>query len=202
MSTPFRLLLPLLLIPLLSCISEPRGQNHPALFRERGAIKKLAIVPFLRSSDEASLREGAAIIERYFAELLLKKKLLVIPSRDVSIALSGALKNPREAAKICATKFGADSILIGEVRRFSERKGAAFGASVPASVAFDVALYDVSSGRRMWSAIFDERQRSMTENLLVTRRYPGKGSRWLSRAEFAKWGVAEIIDEIPLGDSP
>ena len=69
-------------------------------------------------------------------------------------------------------------------------------------MAFDVAIYDAPNGRRVWSAIFDEKQKAMTDNFLVARRYPGKGTRWLSRVEFTKWGISEIIDELPLGDLP
>ena len=187
---------------LIACAPSPRGQSNSELSRSNVTIEKLAIVPFLKVSNDASLREGAAIVERHFAELLSKQVLLIIPSRDVALALDGLSVKPQEAAKICATAFGVDSILTGKIRRFTERKGAPLGATAPASVAFDVAIYDAPNGRRIWSAIFDEKQKAMTNNFLVARRYPGKGTRWLSRVEFTKWGISEIIDELPLGDLP
>ena len=63
---------------LIACAPSPRGQSNSELSRPNVAIEKLAIVPFLKVSNDASLREGAAIVERHFAELLSKQVLLII----------------------------------------------------------------------------------------------------------------------------
>ncbi len=55
-----------------------------------------------------------------------------------------------------------------------------------------VALYAAPSGEKLWTARFDETQESLMANPLKARRYPGGGTRWLSAAEFARWGADEM----------
>ena len=190
-----------------ACAPPVRGQQHPALF-QGDAIQSIAIVPFSRPAergDDPTLDEGAALVERYLAEAFAARGLKTIPAGDVAIAArskgftQGQKISPRFFAQLCAEEFGVASVLTGEMRRYTDRIGEALSARQPASVAFDVSIHNAPRGGRIWSAVFDETQRSMNQNVLTARRYPGGGTRWLSGTEFAKWAASEIVREAPIG---
>lgn len=195
----------------LSCAPPVRGTQHPSLYQSGDPVDSIAIVPFSRPLGRAGdpqLDEGAALVERFLAEALAARGVKTIPAADVATAARAAGMDPtkpvspREFAQLCAAEFGVAAILTGEMRRYVERIGEALGARQPASVAFDVALHSAPRGGRMWSAVFDETQKSMTENVLRARRYPGGGTRWLSGPEFAKWAASEIVNEAPVSAGP
>jgi len=196
---------------LLSCAPQVRGTQHPSLFQTGDPVDSMAIVPFSRPLNRAGdpqLDEGAALVERFLAEAFAARGVKIIPAADVAIAIRASgldptkPVSPREFAQLCASEFGVASILTGEMRRYRKRIGEALGARQPASVAFDVALHSAPRGGRIWSAVFDETQKSMTENILRSRHYPGGGTRWLSGPEFAKWAASEIVTEAPVSAGP
>jgi hypothetical protein len=45
---------------------------------------------------------------------------------------------------------------------------------------------------------FDRTQQSLLENVLLTPRYPGGGTRWLTAGEFAQFGAGELAAALPL----
>ncbi len=134
--------------------------------------------------------------------------------------------DPALAAQVAARKFGAQAVLLGEVLRYSERgeptrpaetravtrrdereKAVRYGeprgevvdtTTVPASVAFTVTLYEAPSGRKLWTARFDETQRALLADLRAARRYPGRGTRWLTATELARWGAQAAAEAVPL----
>ena len=77
--------------------------------------------------------------------------------------------------------------------RYRERNASDSAIPRPSSVAFEVSLHHVPTGRRLWTGRFDETQVSISEGILRARRYPGAGTRWLSAAELARWGATEIV---------
>jgi hypothetical protein len=99
-------------------------------------------------------------------------------------------------AQTAALEFGATSILVGTVYRYRERRGGELGATRPASVGIELALYEAPGGRTLWTGRFDHTQQAMSENALDARRYPGAGTRWLSAAELARWGLDEVAKKL------
>jgi hypothetical protein len=175
-----------------------------------GTLKKIAVMPFhtkdtlvRHSADTGSSPETAAeLVARFMTEALARRGIAVIPPSDVKIALQGAgaaMPNldPRAAAEIAARDFGATAVMLGRVSRYRERVGEKYGASTAASVAFDVTIYSAPAGQRVWTSKFDETQRSLSENIFNAPRYPGGGSRWLTAAELAQWGVKSAADTLP-----
>ena len=74
------------------------------------------------------------------------------------------------------------------------------GSTSPASVAFELVLYGLPDGRRLWSGVFDETQIPLSDGPVRARRYPGGGTRWLSAGELARWGAgqaAEALSQAP-----
>jgi hypothetical protein len=86
--------------------------------------------------------------------------------------------------------------VLGKLLRWREREGSAAGSTRPASVAFEVSLYEAPSARKLWTGRFDETQQAITEAILRARQYPGGGTRWLTAQEFARWGADEAAKAI------
>jgi hypothetical protein len=88
--------------------------------------------------------------------------------------------------------------LSGDLTRWEEREGEAFGTLHAAAVGFRVTLQAAPSGKALWSAEFDERQQPLGDNVLRAGQYPGGGTRWLTAEELARWGAKETVRALPL----
>ena len=168
-------------------------------------LARIAIVPFLPAPDFSGsgdpgvsgggeAAEAAAITARIASDALSAAGFEVIPASDVVQLFEAAGKpvphgDEAAFAAAVAREFGATSALFGSVHRYRERRGGELGATRPASVGIELALKAAPSGRVIWTARFDHTQQSLSANALEARRYPGGGSRWLSAAELARWGL-------------
>jgi len=179
---------------------------------EANALGKVAVIPFYPAETlEAAPAQGgggepvpkarweiAALVSNQVSEALVTEGVPVVAPSDVELAFVGEghpvpRLDPLAAARLAGGSFGATSVLLGKVVRYREREGGAAGSIRPASVAFEVSLHHVPSGRRLWTGRFDETQQSLTANVFRARQYPGGGTRWLSASEFAHWGAAEVV---------
>jgi hypothetical protein len=182
----------------------------------REALQKIAVVPFWPTERVGRLEpvpggaspptrwEIAALIGNFVAEAIAGWGTTVIPPNDVELAFAGEghpvpRLDARASADLAGRSFGAVGVVLGRVTRYREREGSAAGATVPASVAFEVTLHEVPTGRRLWTGRFDETQQSITASVMRARQYPGGGTRWLSAAEFARWGAEEVAKSMLSG---
>lgn len=182
------------------------------------ALKRIAVIPFypaerLRAPSAVdgatapgapSAWEAAAIVANMVGDALAGAGVEVIPSSDVELAFTGEGRpvprlDPRAAAEQASRSFGATGVVLGQVMRYRDREGSAVGATRGASVAFELSLYDVPGARKLWEGRFDETQTTVTDNILRARSYPGGGTRWLSAAEFARWGADEAVQAMMTG---
>ena len=168
---------------------------------------KVAVMPFypvsssgrsIGGSPQQVNWENAALLSGYLADALTAEGIDVIPASDLEQAFAAQGQpvprlDARTAAIRAAADYGATAVVIGKVSRWRERQGGAAGATGPASVAFEVALHQAPTGRRLWTGRFDETQQSITKNILRARQYPGGGTRWMTAGEFARWGAAEVV---------
>jgi hypothetical protein len=90
----------------------------------------------------------------------------------------------------------ADAVLTGRVQRYRERIGDEWGAKSPASVAFVLDLIDVRRGDIIWSARFDETQKSLSENIFALGDIGQRGVRWLSADQLAQEGVRKATAQL------
>jgi hypothetical protein len=90
-----------------------------------------------------------------------------------------------------------DVVLVGFVYRFRERVGKGYGAESPASVAFDMHLIRVADMRTIWSAHFNETQKSLGDNLFRLGSFISRGGRWLTAEELADSGLEDIFEKFP-----
>lgn len=174
-----------------------------------GTLDRIAVVPFYPketlakySSAGTSPAAAAELVARFMTEALAQRGMRVVAPSDVEIAFVGQgvpapRLDPRAAAELAAREFGATAVMLGQVSRYRERGGESYGATSPASVAFEVTIYTAPIPRRVWTSKFDETQRPLSEQVLNARRYPGGGTRWLSAAELAKWGAESAAATLP-----
>lgn len=91
----------------------------------------------------------------------------------------------------------ADAVLTGRVLRYRERVGNELGAKSPASVAFVLELVDVRRGDVVWSARFDETQRSLSENIFAIGDIISQGGvKWLSAEQLTHEGVKKAVAQL------
>jgi hypothetical protein len=177
-------------------------------------LARIAVVPFLPASDFRGSSEepgaassggeaadAAAIVSRIASDALTAAEFEMIPASDVANAFTAKGQPVPHGDKLAfaqaaALEFGATSILVGTVYRYRERRGGELGATRPASVGIELALYEAPGARTLWTGRFDHTQQALSENALVVRRYPGAGSRWLSAAELARWGLDEVAKKL------
>ena len=90
----------------------------------------------------------------------------------------------------------ADAVITGRVQRYRERVGDEWGAKSPASVAFVLDVIDVRRGDIIWSARFDETQKSLSENIFAIGDISQRGVRWLSAAQLTQAGVKKAVSQL------
>jgi hypothetical protein len=180
------------------------------------ALKKLAVVPFYpvvtspasvpppgsgNGDGPKTSWADAALVTGYLADALTAQGVPVVAPNDVELAFTSQGQplprlDPEATAVRCAHDFGATAVVLGKLLRWREREGSAAGSTRPASVAFEVSVYEAPTARKLWTGRFDETQQAITEAVLRARQYPGGGTRWLSAQEFARWGADEVAKAI------
>jgi TolB-like protein len=90
----------------------------------------------------------------------------------------------------------ADAVMIGRVSRYRERVGDEWGAKSPAAISFVLDLIDVRRGDVIWSARFDETQKSLSENIFAIGDISQRGVRWLSADQLMQEGVKKAVAQL------
>jgi hypothetical protein len=200
------------LLALAGCPKPAPVVQQQVFSAAEGSLDRVAVLPFYARPELSSSLSGSGvtgeevsdIVATYFADELRQQGVSAIAPNDLVMAFTDAglatpRRDPRRAMELASSHFGATSVLMGEVYRWRDREGRNLGAGRPASVGFEVRLYDTRTGRRLWNGRFDETQRPLTEEIRNVRRYPGGGSRWLTASELARWGVGASVDTLVAG---
>ena len=183
---------------MLGCVATVVDRAYPALEERRAPIHRVAVAP-LGAKPEAAVTE-APLVSRYLAEALAARGLEVVPPEDVARAAAGAEpgSGARGIAELVQDQFGADAVLLGEITRWVEREGSALGSPRPATVGLHVVLHGAPQGERLWEGSFDQTQQPTLTNVLITPRYPGAGTRFLTADEFAQFAAKELAAALPV----
>ena len=182
----------------VGCVGTVVQRSFPALQERRTPILRIAVGPIAIRPEGAAA--AAPLVARQLAEALVARGVEVVLPADVGRA-SGALDPASGLPELAARlnrELGVDALLVGEITRWVEREGGAAGSQRPASVGLEVELYGAPDAQRLWRGEFDRTQQSLLENVLLTPRYPGGGTRWLTAGEFAQFGARELAAALPL----
>jgi TolB-like protein len=175
-------------------------------------IRRIAVVPPVTATEPAQPKVpfGAVLqapsAERMAPENLahfLYSALAALPiwqivSESEVREVGGAMaptSEPNRLRRIGEMVY-ADAVMIGRVQRYRERVGDEWGARSPASVAFSVDLIDVRRGDVVWSARFDETQKSLSESLFSLGDVGQRGVRWLTADQLAQEGARKAIGQL------
>lgn len=99
----------------------------------------------------------------------------------------------REQLVRIGKRLNADWVVAGGVYRFKERVGGAMSVKSAASVAFDIALIEVSSERLLWTGHFDETQKPLSENILKIGSFFKHQGKWASADQLARVAMEEMF---------
>jgi hypothetical protein len=103
----------------------------------------------------------------------------------------------RRLAMKAGESLKAEGAIIGNVYRFKQRVGTRYAIESPASVAFEIHLIDVATGRLIWGGDFDETQRALSENLLQLGSFLRRKGQWITAEDMALAGLQEIFQTFP-----
>jgi hypothetical protein len=198
--------------------------SSPQAAEQTGQISRLAVMPFvegmpppagtqvlslpdcketdLTAEGQVAVPQAAAVVTRCLQQALDKQRPgFVVPQNETAGAEELLAYMKKTAAiKAHALKLGAhvqaSHVMVGTVWRYRERKGTAYGANLPASVAFSLYLLDVSSGDTVWNASFDKTQQSLSENLLDAPGFFKHGAKWLTAEELSCWGAEDMAAKL------
>lgn len=170
-----------------------------------GKRKATVYCPICKAAFQAGVIESGAegfITKQLMAFLKGKTDYKLIPLEVVrGIRSKAILEDITVSHKVLLTEMGktvgADGVLSGIVYRFRQRKGTKLSVESPASVSFGIHLIRVDDARLLWSAHFDETQKTLSEDLFKLRTFVKRGGGWLSAEELAIEGLNEIMANFP-----
>ena len=152
-----------------------------------------------------NLRDNAdQVLTRLVADILktrFKEKL--IPTEQAQPAFDEISKNdtfdtPRKLAKALGEKLQAELVVVGSVWRYRDGGAIKEIPDAPASVAFELYLVEVATGKRLWRGKFDGTQKILSEDVIRGLKQMKMGVRWLTADELARYGVREVFKKYPL----
>lgn len=182
--------------------AETKKGSIPAAQSPGETIKSLAVIPFTTKSGLSVKEPGIHLSpeEKYLTislyEALLREvtgvRILPLQESDTEYARIKS-EHPGSYYKNTAidtgNSLGADSVIVGVISEYRERKGSGYGVESPASVAFSVQLLKTDSGKLLWETYFSETQRALTENVFEIKKFFKRGAKWIAVDELAKEGV-------------
>ena len=104
----------------------------------------------------------------------------------------------RDVVLMLGRRLSVDAVVVGHLFRYVDRIGTNLGIERPASVAFDIDLVHIATGRLLWTARFEETQQSLLENVFAFKSFFNRGGRWLTAAELGRSGLGQVMDDFPI----
>ena len=116
--------------------------------------------------------------------------------------LDSVLSNTHSIQDKCqkARDVQIDFLLTSTLFRYEQRVGDEFGVTRPASVAFDLHLFETKKCQCIWTNRYIETQQALTDNILDVKKTIQRRARWVTVDELAREGVVKSISKIPAAD--
>jgi hypothetical protein len=142
------------------------------------------------------------LTQLFYTKIEALGRFKTLPLEQVEETLSPSLKKQFGEKPIPTTiqignELGVDFLFVGFLFRFEERIGSHIGAEKPASVGFDVHLIRLRDGKMVWTGIFDETQRPLSENLFKIGSFFRRKASWLTAEELSRVGMDEMLKRFP-----
>lgn len=102
------------------------------------------------------------------------------------------IENLREMA----LGLNADTVLITEITRYTERKGSGVGVEHPASVSFYTELVSAETGNLLWKGYYSDTQRPLLHDVSQIGRFFKRGARWITADELASEVLNRMADDL------
>ena len=156
---------------------------HPALFK-------------LETGGEGADVTLTNIFEN---NLFAGKRVTIVPAVKTANVFRKTVSDSLDAdmasvIKKLGKQLNVDAVCVGYLYRWQEREGTRYAAKRPASVAFSIHVYRTSDGKIVWKGLFDQTQKSLTENLLRVDLFVKRGYSWITANELADDGINEMLE--------
>jgi hypothetical protein len=208
LSTLLRMLAAPLLV-LAACVSFEPILEERTYAPPGAALTRVAVIPFYahRSYEGSRLlggmppEEATERVTRLVADAISERGIAVVPPEEVAAAAEGVQRSTAAIdamvwAELAGRELGATGVLLGEVLRFRDPRGASSAARRPASVAYQVTLYEAPEGFKLWSGRFDETQSVPPADLDGEPEDGEIQIRWLSAGELAQRGADAVASSL------
>ena len=150
--------------------------------------------PVARTSEKEAPESLAHFVHASMAAL---PNWQVVSESEVREAVMSVPPSSEDARlKRVGAMVYADAVMMARLQRYRERVGDEWGAKSPASVAFILDLVDVRRGDIIWTARFDETQKSLSESIFSLGDIGQRGVRWLSADQLTQEGVKKAIGQL------
>ena len=168
------------------------------------AIKNIAILPVVSvvgksdtvtysqlKKQERGVEAFTQIIHDYFSDY---NNITILSDEKVDSFDVSYTANPRAQALSIAKNIGAEAVMTVTMNRYTERDGGKYSVQQPASIAFEYLLMQTDSGQTICSGVFDETQKSLTDNILSFKTIFKRKLQWLTAEEFAREGITAKLN--------
>ncbi len=162
--------------------------------------------PFSRlayDSENVSEEADSILTRIVHEEMKLKYGNNIAPFLDGIIVYDSIKKESTDTIRNLAKKTGeilkVKRVMVGYVWRYQRRVGSSIAVSRPASVGFTLCLVDAATGETLWNAVVEERQKSLSEDIMKIRGFFKRGAKWLTVDELARFSLKEMLDKRPPG---
>jgi hypothetical protein len=198
-----------LLLALAACATTDQQIDVQTYAPVGPALARVAVIPFYAHRlYEGSSRLGGVSPElatervaQQVTEAVLAEGIEIVPIDEIANAFenvtrSTAVIDSQIYAEGAGNTLGATSVLVGEVLRYRDARGATTTGRHPASVAFQVTLYEAPDGFKLWSARYDYTQPIPQEKSGSDLHDAALLKRWLTAHEIARRGADAIAQSL------
>ena len=197
-----------LLLALAACATDQRIDTQT--YAPIGpALARVAVIPFYAHRlYEGSSRLGGVPPElatervtQQVTEAMLAEGIEIVPVDEIvnifeNVPRATAVIDSQIYAEGAGSTLGATGVLVGEVLRYRDARGATTPGRHPASVAFQVTLYEAPDGFKLWSARYDYTQPPPQEKSGSDIHDAVLLKRWLTALEIARRGADAIAQSL------